>query len=61
MWEAVYEEDAAVPIHFCFHSGKCQRRKSFLANRKYKKLCLTTKPSAIIAAEELDLRVSSDY
>ena len=27
---------------------------TFLANRKYKKLCLTTKASAIIAAEELE-------
>ncbi|MEZ4528547.1 MAG: UDP-3-O-(3-hydroxymyristoyl)glucosamine N-acyltransferase [Desulfobacterales bacterium] len=47
--------DAAVPIHSVstLESAK-EGEITFLANRKYKKLCLTTKASAIIAAEELE-------
>ncbi len=47
--------DAAVPIRSVSTLENARQGEiTFLANRKYKKLCLTTKASAIIAGEELE-------
>ncbi len=47
--------DAAVPIRSVSTLENAKQGEiTFLANRKYKKLCLTTKASAIIAAGDLE-------